>query len=88
MIPPLTTPAPKLDPTLSPNIKTAVQVSEKSASTVLIGFLVATLCIFGFMRIYTASRVIQMNMELALILGHVLAVLLPNLSEYAQVLII
>jgi hypothetical protein len=74
-----------LDPTLAPNIKAAVQVTEKSASTVLICFVMATLFIFGSMRIYTASRIIQMNMEIALILGHVLAVLLPDLSEYTQV---
>jgi len=76
-----------LDPTLAPDIKTAVQATEKSASTVLICFVMATLCIFCSMRIYTASRIIQMNMEIALILGHVLAVLLPDLSEHTQVIL-
>ena len=85
IVPPLTSPPPKLDPTLAPDIKTAVQVTEKSASTVLICFVMATLCIFVFMRIYTPSRIIQMNMEISLILGHILAVLLPDLSEHTQV---
>ena len=81
IIPPLTTPIPKPDPTLPPNIKTAVQAGEKSASSLLICFLLATIAVFAFMKIYTTSRVIQMNMEISLILAHVLAVILPNLSD-------
>ena len=81
IIPPLTTPIPKPDPTLPPNIKTAVQAGEKSASSLLICFLLATIAVFAFMKIYTTSRVIQMNMEISLILAHVLAVILPNQSD-------
>merc|ERR1712020_492491 len=85
IIPPLTTPIPKPDPTLPPNIKTAVQAGEKSASSLLICFLLATIAVFAFMKIYTTSRVIQMNMEISLILAHVLAVILPNLSDNIMV---
>ena len=81
IIPPLTTPIPKPDPTLPPDIKTAVQAGEKSASSLLICFLLATIAVFAFMKIYTTSRVIQMNMEISLILAHVLAVILPNFSD-------
>ena len=77
----MTTPIPKPDPTLPPEIKTAVQAGEKSASSLLICFLLATIAVFAFMKIYTTSRVIQMNMEISLILAHVLAVILPNLSD-------
>ena len=76
------------DPTIPPKLKPVVLGTNKSASSLLIGFLVVTLCIFGAMRIYTTSRVIQMNMEISLILAHVMAVMLPNLSEYVQVFVI
>ena len=85
IIPPLTTPIPQPDPTLNPDIKTAVQAGEKSASSLLICFLLATIAVFAFMKIYTTSRVIQMNMEISLILAHVLAVILPNLSDNIMV---
>ena len=88
MLPPLTSPRPVPDPTLPPKLKPVVLGTNKSASSLLIGFLVVTLFIFGAMRIYTTPRVIQMNMEISLILGHVMAVMLPNLSDYAQVFLV
>ena len=42
-----------------------------SASTVLIVFVGATLFLFAWLRVHTVARVIQMNMEIALIMAHV-----------------
>ena len=41
------------------------------ASTVLIVFVGFTLFLFAWLKVYTVARVIQMNMEIALICAHV-----------------
>ena len=45
-----------------------------------LSFLGATLFLFASLRIYDHGRVIQMNMEIALILAH-LCLLLPDFSD-------
>ena len=85
VIPPPPPSTPRPTPTLPPEIKVVVMAGQKSASTLLICFVATTLFLFGWMKVYNNSRLIQMNMEIALILAHVLAVILPNLSEYSQV---
>ena len=85
IIPPLTPPPPEPDPTIPPEIKVIVVATEKTSSTLLILCLILTLFIFCFIRVYTITRVIQMNMEISLILANIFAVVIPNLSEYTQV---
>ena len=76
--PPPTTPTPRPDPTLPPVQKAVSQAITRSASTIIIVFLVVTLGIFLALRIFDASRVIHMNMEIALLVAHIC--LLPDLS--------
>ena len=73
------------DPTMPPEIEKLVLFGERCASTELIVFVSAALCVFGGMRIFNSYRVIQMNMEISLILAHVFAVLLPNFSYDQEV---
>ena len=55
-------------------------VFTRGASLILIGFLSATLLLFGFARIWDSSRVIHFNMEISLLLAHV-CLLPPNVAE-------
>ncbi|XP_063598335.1 adhesion G-protein coupled receptor D1-like [Penaeus indicus] len=68
--PPPTTPTPRPIPTLPAEQKVVATVISKSASTIIIIFLTITLILFFLMRIFTPDRVIQMNMEIALLLAH------------------
>ena len=52
-------------------------IITRSASTILIVFVGVTIFLFGSLRIYDHARVIQMNMEIALILAHIM-ILAPN----------
>ena len=71
-------------PTLEPGVKTATTAVTKSASTVLIIFILITLFLFASMRIYDVARVIQMNMEIALVLAHI-CLLAPAMPENVEV---
>ena len=55
---------------MSPGQKTAVVILTRGASTILIIFLLSTLVIFAVARIFDSSRVIHMNMEIALLFAH------------------
>ena len=77
IIPPPSTPSERPIPTLAPNIKVVTGIITRSASTILIVFVGVTIFLFGSLRIYDHARVIQMNMEIALILAH-LIILAPN----------
>ncbi|XP_054724738.1 adhesion G-protein coupled receptor G6-like [Uloborus diversus] len=70
-------PTPRPIPTLSPVQKVVAVVVTKTASTVLLVMVSLTLALFIIMRIFTVDRVIQMNMEFALLIAH-LFLLFPN----------
>ncbi len=55
-----------------------------SASTVLIVFVGATLFLFAWLRVRTVARVIQMNMEIALILAHVCLIVAGTFKLYEK----
>jgi len=80
--PPPTTPTPRPIPTMAPAVKTVSTGMSKTASTLLIIFVGITLALFGILRVFDVARVIQMNMEIALILAH-LCLLFP--ADYTQI---
>nr|XP_045582766.1 adhesion G-protein coupled receptor D1-like [Procambarus clarkii] len=77
--PPPTTPTPRPIPTMAPAQKVVAAVISKSASTVIVICVSICLCIFFVLRIFTPDRIIQMNMEIALLLAHIL-LLFPDFS--------
>ncbi|RXG71981.1 hypothetical protein Avbf_05037 [Armadillidium vulgare] len=68
-------------PTLAENEKTIATVISKTASSVLIFFVTITLLLFLALRIFTSDRIIQMNMEIALLCAHILLVLPSSLID-------
>ncbi|GAB6029539.1 hypothetical protein CHUAL_005289 [Chamberlinius hualienensis] len=70
-------PLPRVIPTLDEVQKTVVIVITRTASTILLITVGLTLLLFIIMRIFTTDRVIQMNMEIALEIAHLL-LLFPN----------
>ncbi len=83
IIPPPKPPTPRPIPTLAPAVKMATTAVTKTASTLLIIFVGTTLFLFASLRIFDDDRVIQMNMEIALILAHI-ALLLPSMHEHKE----
>lgn len=71
-------------PTLAPAVKTATTAITRTASTLLIIFVGITLFLFISLRIFDDGRVIQMNMEIALIMAHIF-LLIPSLDKYPDV---
>ena len=69
-------------PSMSPGQKTAVVILTRGASTILIIFLLSTLVIFAVARIFDSSRVIHMNMEIALLFAHFF--LLPSFHDKSE----
>lgn len=69
-VPPPTSPTPRPIPTLPPEQKVVATVISKTASTILIICVTICLIIFLALRIFTPDRIIQMNMEIALVLAH------------------
>ena len=69
-------------PSMSPGQKTAAVVLTRGASTILIIFLLTTLVIFAVARIFDSSRMIHMNMEMALLFAHFL--LLPSIHDKSE----
>lgn len=84
MIPPGTTSTQRPIPTLPPALETVSIVITRTASTVLIIFVGITLFLFFSLRIFDDGRVIQMNMEIALICAHIL-LLIPSLHEHVTI---
>ena len=84
IIPPPTTPTPRPIPKLPPSVKKIASAITRTASTVLICFTAATLILFISLRVYEVARVIQMNMEIALIMAH-LTLLLPAMYDTPMV---
>ena len=84
IIPPPTTPTPRPIPKLPPAVKKIASAITRTASTVLICFTAATLILFISLRVYEVARVIQMNMEIALIMAH-LTLLLPAMYDTPMV---
>ncbi|XP_076034804.1 putative adhesion G protein-coupled receptor E4P [Oratosquilla oratoria] len=80
--PPPELPTPRPIPTLPPEQKVVATVISKTASTVIIIFVSITLCLFLFLRIFTPDRVIQMNMEIALLMAHIFLVFPVETVEY------
>ncbi|XP_071515240.1 putative adhesion G protein-coupled receptor E4P [Panulirus ornatus] len=79
--PPPTKPTPRPIPTLPPEQKVVATVISKTASTVLIVCVSICLGIFLFLRIFTPDRVIQMNMEIALLLAHCMLMFPASITE-------
>lgn len=71
------TPTPRPIPTMDTMEKTISIVITRTASTILLVCVGITLGLFILMRIFTADRIIQMNMELAIECSHLL-LLCPN----------
>ena len=69
-------------PSMSPGQKTAAVVLTRGASTILIIFLLTTLVIFAVARIFDSSRMIHMNMEIALLFAHFF--LLPSIHDKSE----
>ena len=65
---------------MNPAVKPVVIAVTKSASTLLITFTGITIFLFASLRIYDYARVIQLNMEIALICAHV-TLLFPNFGD-------
>ncbi|XP_076366876.1 putative adhesion G protein-coupled receptor E4P isoform X1 [Tachypleus tridentatus] len=70
--PPSSTPRPT--PTMSPVEKTVAIVLTRTASTILLVMTGLTIVLFLLLRIFTVDRVIQMNMELAIFLAHIMLI--------------
>ena len=81
IVPAATTSTKRPIPTLAPAVKTATTAFTKTASTLLIIFVGITLFLFISLRIFDDGRVIQMNMEIALIMAHI-CLLIPSLHDY------
>eukprot|EP00090_Calanus_glacialis_P040812 TRINITY_DN7141_c0_g1_i1.p1 TRINITY_DN7141_c0_g1~~TRINITY_DN7141_c0_g1_i1.p1 ORF type:complete len:514 (-),score=67.49 TRINITY_DN7141_c0_g1_i1:139-1680(-) len=75
--PPATTPTPRPIPTMKAAVKAVASGMTKTASTLLIVFVTITLVIFGVLKIFDHGRVIQMNMEIALISAHICLLIEP-----------
>lgn len=76
--PPPATEEPRADPTLSPGAKSTATILTRTASFILIGFIIATLILFAFFKILNTGRFIHMNIEIALLIAHIC--LLPDLA--------
>ncbi|XP_068212021.1 adhesion G-protein coupled receptor D1-like [Palaemon carinicauda] len=83
--PPPTTPTPRPIPTLAPEQKVVATVISKSASTLIIIMVTITLALFLFLKVFTTDRVIQMNMEIALLLAHIMLILPGEATSYPAV---
>ncbi|KAF2363264.1 GPCR family 2 secretin-like [Trinorchestia longiramus] len=70
VMPPPTPPTPRPIPTLAPAQKIVATAMSKTASTVLIVCVSITLIFFIVLRVFTPDRIIQMNMEIALLAAH------------------
>ncbi|KAL7640958.1 UNVERIFIED_CONTAM: hypothetical protein RMT77_008095 [Armadillidium vulgare] len=68
-------------PTLPDDQKKIATIVSKTASAVLVGFVGACLILFLILRVFTTLRVIQMNMEIALILAHILLLLPASITD-------
>lgn len=77
--PPPTTPTPRPIPTMPAAQKAVSNVITRGASTLIIIFLGICLGMFFMLRIFDSSRVIHMNMEIALLLAHIC--MLPSVYE-------
>ncbi|TRY77046.1 hypothetical protein TCAL_03852 [Tigriopus californicus] len=77
--PPPTTPTPRPIPTMPAAQKAVSNVITRGASTLIIIFLGLSLGLFFMLRIFDSSRVIHMNMEIALLLAHIC--MLPSVYE-------
>jgi hypothetical protein len=62
-----------------PSLKAISSSVSRSSSFVLIGFVSATLIIFGIGRIFNHGRFIHMNIEISLLCAHIC--LLPDAGE-------
>ena len=82
LVPPPTSPTPRPIPTLAPEVKLATSAVTRSASTVLIIFVVATLILFMSLKVFDTARVIQMNMEISLVCAHLCLLLPSSLSDH------
>ncbi|KAF2363265.1 Thrombospondin type-1 (TSP1) repeat [Trinorchestia longiramus] len=76
-----TPPTPRPIPTMEAEQKQVATVISKTASSVLIFFVTVTLCLFLVLRIFTIDRVIQMNMEISLLAGHLVLLMPPTTHE-------
>ena len=76
--PPPEEPTERPIPELPETVKMVTTIVTRTASIILISFVGFTLFLFASLKIYDEGRVIQMNMEIALILAHI-SLLIPGL---------
>lgn len=79
--PPPIPPTKRPIPTLAPVQRVIATVVSKTASTILIIFVSITLITFLLLRVFTPDRVIQMNMEIALLCAHIFLMFPPTTYE-------
>jgi len=76
--PPASTPAPRVDPTLMPNLESFAKGITRTSYFFIIIFTLLTLGVFAYFRILNPGRFIHMNIEVALLLAHLCMV--PDFS--------
>ncbi|KAK7081539.1 hypothetical protein SK128_018351 [Halocaridina rubra] len=81
--PPPTTPTARPIPTLPPEQKVVATVISKTASTLIIIMVSITLALFFILRVFTPDRIIQMNMEIALLCAHIMLMFPAEVTEIA-----
>ncbi|XP_064091063.1 adhesion G-protein coupled receptor D1-like [Macrobrachium nipponense] len=67
---------------LPPAQKVVATVISKTASTIIIVMVSITLALFLILRIFTPDRIIQMNMEIALLCAHVMLMFPTSIVNY------
>ena len=65
-------------------VKEVTTIATRSASTILIAFVLTTLFLFAILRIFDVARVIQMNMEISIVCAHG-CLILPSSTEAVEV---
>ena len=65
-------------------VKEVTTIATRSASTILIAFVLTTLFLFAILRIFDVARVIQMNMEISIVCAHG-CLILPSSTEAIEV---
>ena len=64
-------------------MKRATTAATKSASSLLVILVSCTLWLFAVFRIYDSARILQMNMEMALVCAH-LCLIVPDMTSRVE----
>ena len=76
-------PSSRAIPVLPETVKTATTAATRSASSLLVILVGCTLWLFAVFRIYDSARILQMNMEMALLLAH-LCLIVPDMTSRVE----